>query len=86
MFFHKSKPSIKESADRNLMLEVYVVRDKMAAQRKLIASFREVDELTKAQLSVQAGLFDFLHREARIRQVSGALVAQIAAAHLEENQ
>ncbi|KRN23004.1 YaaL family protein [Lacticaseibacillus camelliae] len=86
MFFGKKKPSIKDAADRQLMEEIYRVRDRMASQRKLVGSFREVDEVTKAQLDLQAALFDFLHREARERRVSGQLVEQMAARYLEENQ
>lgn len=86
MFFGKKKPSIKDAADLQLMDEIYRVRDRMASQRKLVGSFREVDEVTKAQLDLQAALFDFLHREARERQVPGRLVEQMAARYLEENQ
>lgn len=86
MIFGKRKPSIKDEADRALMEEIYQVRDRMASQRKLMASFREVDEVTKAQLDLQKALFDFLHREARERQVSGKLVAEMAALAIEQNQ
>ncbi|WP_262315712.1 YaaL family protein [Lacticaseibacillus parakribbianus] len=84
MFF-KKRPNIKTEADRELMTTVYRVRDKMAAQRKLVATFREVDEATRAQVNLQEGLFDFLHRQARVREVSGALVAEMAAQQLQED-
>ncbi|MFD1393464.1 YaaL family protein [Lacticaseibacillus jixianensis] len=86
MFFRKRKPSIKNEADRALMEEIYQVRDRMASQRKLMASFREVDEVTKAQLDLQKALFDFLHREARERHVAGEIVAEMAAISIEQNQ
>ncbi|WP_125705247.1 YaaL family protein [Lacticaseibacillus daqingensis] len=86
MFF-KKRPNIKEEADRELMQTVGRVREHMASQRKLVATFREVDEATRSQISLQEGLFDFLHREARTRQVSGKLVAEMAAQQLQaENQ
>lgn len=81
MFFRK-KIDIKGAADRALMEAVHATRDRMSYQRKLIASFREVDEITEAQVELQEGLFDFLHREARERQISGDLVAEMAAKEL----
>lgn len=82
MFWQK-RPDLKLTADRELMTSVAQVRDRMAAQRKLVATFREVDEATRAQVELQEALFDFLHREARTRQVSGALVAEMAAQQLQ---
>ncbi|WP_179395902.1 YaaL family protein [Lacticaseibacillus absianus] len=82
MFGHK-RPDVKQTADRELMISVGRVRDRMAAQRKLVATFREVDPATRAQVNLQEGLFDFLHREARTRKVSGQLVAEMAAQQLQ---
>lgn len=83
MFF-KKKPQLKTEADRELMTTVYRVRDQMTQERKLMATFREVDAVSKAQYNLQAGLFDFLYREARVRQVSGDLVAEMAAEQLHQ--
>lgn len=83
MFF-KKKPQLKTQADRELMTTVYHVRDAMARERALLATFREVDELSQARLALQEGLFDFLYREARTRQVSGDLVKEMAAEQLHQ--
>lgn len=83
MFF-KKKPQLKTAADRELMTAVYRVRDTMAHERALLATFREVDELSRSRLTLQEGLFDFLYREARTRQVSGALVKEMAAEQLHQ--
>ncbi|EPD07209.1 hypothetical protein Lpp70_07430 [Lacticaseibacillus paracasei subsp. paracasei Lpp70] len=77
--FGRKQVKVKEEKDEELMMLVYRVRDQMAAQRKLVATFREVDEQTKAQVALQTGLFDFLYREARTRQIKGELVARVAA-------
>ena len=60
--FGRKQVKVKEEKDEELMMLVYRVRDQMAAQRKLVATFREVDEQTKAQVALQTGLFDFLYR------------------------
>ncbi|WP_390405091.1 YaaL family protein [Lacticaseibacillus jixiensis] len=83
MFFTK-KPQLKTEADRELMTTVYRVRDNMARERALLATFREVDALSRSQLQLQEGLFDFLYREARVRQVSGKLVQEMAAEQLQQ--
>lgn len=81
MFF-KKKPQLKTEADRDLMGTVYRVRDQMARERALLATFREVDELSRSRLTLQEGLFDFLYREARVRKVSGDLVQEMASERL----
>lgn len=83
MFF-KKKPQLKTEADRELMTTVYRVRDQMTHERKLMATFREVDAVSRSQYALQAGLFDFLYREARVRQVSGDLVQEMAAEQLHQ--
>ena len=82
--FGRKQVKVKEEKDEELMMLVYRVRDQMAAQRKLVATFREVDEQTKAQVALQTGLFDFLYREARPRQIKGELVARVAAEQIAE--
>ena len=82
MFF-KKRTTVKTEADRNLMISVYQVRDNMAQQRALLATFRDVDEAAKVQLHTQEALFDFLYREARLRHVSGDLVSEMSAAHMQ---
>ena len=79
--FGRKQVKVKEEKDEELMM---LVRDQMAAQRKLVATFREVDEQTKAQVALQTGLFDFLYREARTRQIKGELVARVAAEQIAE--
>ncbi|MFD1429018.1 MULTISPECIES: YaaL family protein [Lacticaseibacillus] len=81
MFF-KAKPAIKENADQALMDAVTDVRGRMAHQRNLLRTFREVDEQTRASLALQEALFDFLYREARVRKVSGAIIQKTAAEQL----
>lgn len=83
MFF-KKKPQLKTEADRELMATVYRVRDQMARERALLATFREVDELSRSRLLLQEGLFDFLYREARERAVSGDLVQEMVAERLHQ--
>ena len=51
--FGRKQVKVKEEKDEELMMLVYRVRDQMAAQRKLVATFREVDEQTKAQVALQ---------------------------------
>ncbi|MEG6530307.1 YaaL family protein [Lacticaseibacillus paracasei] len=82
--FGRKQVKVKEEKDEELMMLVYRVRDQMAAQRKLVATFREVDEQTKAQVALQTGLFAFLYREARTRQIKGELVARVAAEQIAE--
>ena len=83
MFF-KKKPPLKATADRELMAAVYRVRESMARERNLLATFREVDALSRSRLQLQEGLFDFLYREARVRKVSGDLVQEMAAEQLQQ--
>ncbi len=83
MFF-KKKPQLKTQADRELMAAVYRVRDQMARERALLATFREVDELSRSRMLLQEGLFDFLYREARVRKVSGDLVQEMASERLHQ--
>ncbi|WP_461214396.1 YaaL family protein [Lacticaseibacillus sp. GG6-2] len=83
MFF-KKKPQLKTEADRELMATVYRVRDQMARERALLATFREVDELSRSRLLLQEGLFDFLYREARERAVSGDLVQEMVAERIHQ--
>lgn len=85
MFFRKRVPIIKTNADRELMATVTRVREQMTRQRTLIATFREVDDHTRVQLALQESLFDFLYREARTRQVSGAVVQEQAASQMQKN-
>ena len=61
--FGRKQIKVKEEKDEELMMLVYRVRDQMAAQRKLVATFREVDDQTKSQVALQAALFDFLDRK-----------------------
>ena len=73
--FGRKRIKVKEEKDEEPMMLVYRVRDQMAAQRKLVATFREVDE---------AALFDFLYREARTRKIKGEVVAKVAAEQIAE--
>lgn len=81
MFF-KKKPHLKQDADRELMAAVHGVRDRMTNERRLLATFREVDAVTRSRLTIEEGLFDFLYREARTRQVSGSVVQEMAVTQL----
>ena len=82
--FGRKQIKVKEEKDEELMMLVYRVRDQMAAQRKLVATFREVDDQTKSQVALQAALFDFLYRDARTRKIKGEIVAKVAAEQIAE--
>ena len=49
--FGRKQIKVKEEKDEELMMLVYRVRDQMAAQRKLVATFREVDDQPKLRLN-----------------------------------
>lgn len=84
MFF-KKRPPIKDDADRELMGTLYRVRDQMNHERALLATMREVDEHTRLNLATQSALFDFLYREARVRQVRNNVVAEKSAEVMQRN-
>ena len=85
--FGKHKAVIKPNADRELLATVARVRESLNRTRELAATFREADPAVTAQIALQGALFDFLYREARVRAVSGDLVAEQAAVNqLRQNR
>ena len=61
--FGRKQIKVKEEKDEELMMLVYRVRDQMAAQRKLVATFREVDDQTKSQVALQLySIFSIVRR------------------------
>ncbi|VTU72690.1 hypothetical protein AMBR_EADFOONE_02823 [Lacticaseibacillus rhamnosus] len=68
-FFFQAEDGIRDPLWSRGLGDVY----KRQAQRKLVATFREVDDQTKSQVALQAALFDFLYREARTRKIKGKI-------------
>lgn len=74
----------KEEKDEEQMMLVYRGCEEMAAQRKLVATAREVDDQTKRQVALQAALADCFYREARTRKKKGEIESKVAAEQIAE--
>ncbi|WP_155287119.1 DUF2508 family protein [Lacticaseibacillus zhaodongensis] len=77
--FGRKKETVKQETDGKLLELIYATRDQLAKERKLLNTATDVDtERQKASVALQEGLFDFLHRQARTRNVDPAQVASFS--------
>ncbi|KRM86798.1 DUF2508 family protein [Lacticaseibacillus thailandensis] len=87
--FGRKKTSAKLQHDAELLELIYAVRDQSARAHKILNNSTEgaTDLRQQAQVELQEGLFDFLHRQARTRKVSGQQVEDFSVRYnLERKQ
>lgn len=87
--FGRKKTSAKLDRDAELLELIYAVRDQSARAHKILNNSTEgaMDLRQQAQVELQEGLFDFLHRQARLRRVSGKQVEDFSVRYnLERKQ
>lgn len=82
MWFRKPKVNARRKKDGELLELTYTVHDDLQAERKLlgIGTDRE-NERQKVRVALQEGLYDFLHRQARRRQIDPEQVAEYSVRH-----
>lgn len=79
MFRRKPKNTGKAAVDAQLLDLIYSVRESIGRERALAnANALGMTEREKANIARQEGLFDFLHRVARTRQVSAKQVEEFS--------
>ena len=80
--FGRKKKTARQLADDELLTVIYAVRDDLAKERRLLNVAADADnERQKQRVALQEGLFDFLHRQARTRQVAPQQVESFSVLH-----
>ncbi len=85
--FGRKKQKEKQQVDAQLLNLIYTTRDGIVQQRALLNVNADGarTERQKANIAVQEGLFDFLHRQARMRRVSAKQVEEFSVRYNLEN-
>lgn len=80
--FGRKKKTARQLADDELLTVIYAVRDDLAKERRLLNVAADAEnERQKQRVALQEGLFDFLHRQARTRQVAPQQVESFSVLH-----